>query len=220
MTGNPSRKDMELSVMAKYERRDAYEAILLGLYELNPLIHQAEQRAKHWLESWRVLKVSDKYSSAVAIAAFRARAGRRAAADAVAVDAAENTASSGVNNTAESQQNGDAPSPASRKQQRPAAYCERPMGTQSTLAKNAMDAAIRKDLGVSTETMTVFARSMNDRAVTTTLSASAIRGVPSFREFLARRTEEMIAAYNVSAAGSAASAATALPGDCGSTDRT
>lgn len=72
MSGSPSETDMELGMMAKFQRRDACEAIRLGRYEPNPLIHEAEHRAIHWQESWRVRQASDKYSGAAAIAAFRA----------------------------------------------------------------------------------------------------------------------------------------------------
>lgn len=194
MTGNPSEKDMELGMIAKFERRDAYESIRLRRCEPSPLIHNAEQEAIHWLESWRILKASDKDSGAAAIAIFRAHAGRRAADKGVAVDVAGNTASSGVTNTAESEHDADAPSPESGKRQRPVAFREPLMGTQSILAKNAMDAAIRKDIRVSTEAMAVFSRTIKDRDLMAGQSAPAIRDVPRFRDFITRRADEMISA--------------------------
>lgn len=69
LTGNPSERDMELAMMAHFERKDLYEAIRIGTYVPNPALLTRESRAGHWLEAWRVLRVSDKHSGAAASAA-------------------------------------------------------------------------------------------------------------------------------------------------------
>lgn len=45
LTGNPSERDMELAMMAHYEKRDVYEAIRANKYVPNPLLRTPETKA-------------------------------------------------------------------------------------------------------------------------------------------------------------------------------
>lgn len=223
---------MELAMMAVFENRDEYEAIRLGKYVPNPALKTAEARAKYWMDCWRVLKVSDKYSGAAAMQAMEARRrGRRAAG--AAGGAASTAASVGDGVTAReaaaadgaatdaAATDGGAPSGtradglAAGKRQRPATFADRPLRTQSTLAELSRAArakAFADEGAANTKALKVLADAARDRNIIATLSAPAIRDEPRFRDFLCKRAEELIAAHLAARDGLAAPGAAANNG--------
>lgn len=220
LTGNPSERDMELAMMARFERRDHYAAISKGHYEAHPRLTKPQIKAVYCLDCWRTLRGSDKLSGAAAAAAMASRPGGTAAralmaaagaaaaregGEVAAADAAGVAASEAADT--DTVVDVDGLSHALGKRKKPASFRDRPLGTQSTLSRNALEAAMHKETVVGTASMKAITEAITDRALTAALSAPAIRDIPRFRDFLAQRADQMIAAH-LAAAGreSAASA--------------
>lgn len=206
---------MELAMMASYEKRDVYEAIRMGKYVPHPRLKSPESRAEYWMNCWRVLKVSDKYSGAAAMAAQEARR-RRARGDGPPVGAAAGAGEASVASAATDGAGSEATDGLTPgKRQRPATFAERPLGTRATLnrmAQAARDKAFANEGIANTEALKVIARAASDRNLIATLSAPAIRDEPRFRNFLAQRADELIAAHLAAQAAPAASEAAAADG--------
>lgn len=87
---------------------------------------------------------------------------------------------------------------ATGKRQRPASFANRPLGTQTTMdniAHESQARALRKEGEANTLALRTIAKAAKDRDLVATLSAPAIRNVPRFRDFLAQRADELIAAH-------------------------
>lgn len=177
LAGNPREREMELAMMADFERKDWYEATRMRTNVPNPALLTRDSRAGHWLEVWRVLPVSEKSCGAAAsaaLAAGRSRhrlgaaagdsstatagdsaaggggAGGGAASSAVlsAAAASEGGAAADSDGTASQDADDDGTSLASGKRRRPSSFADRPLCTTATLARNA---ARSRDLAIDNE---------------------------------------------------------------------
>lgn len=180
LTGNPNAEDMELAMMARFEMRDAYEAIQVGQYEPNPSL-APERRAIRWMGAWRVLRHSAKFSGAAAAAAHAARRGETRDDDGSEHDEVWDV-DAGAGTVRE------------HRKQRAAALHDRQPGVQSVRASAASQAATARDSRAGTKALEEISGSLRDRAMTALMSCPALRDEPRFKEFLAKRADEMIAA--------------------------